>query len=131
MADTKEYEAAASHTLLEMNEATTTGQPPKYGAFESETPASVANHSSETIVVSVPELFGHDPMECLCWNCHTRIVTRVGKKIGYLPWIACMALVTLCCWCGCCLIPFCVKDLKDTNHYCPKCETLLARKERV
>ncbi|CAF0992733.1 unnamed protein product [Adineta ricciae] len=132
MTDTKEAEANASLTLLEIKENTAAQQPPTYGTVTSQASSSSAPKSpSDSIVISVPEVFDHDPTSCLCWNCHQRIVTRTEKKIGYLPWIICMAIGCLCCWLGCCLIPFCIRDLKDTEHYCPNCGTFLAQKRRV
>ncbi|UJR09029.1 hypothetical protein I4U23_013278 [Adineta vaga] len=132
MIDMKEIEANASHTLLEIKENATAQQPPTYGTVVSQAPSSAAlKSSSETIVVSVPQLFDHNPSDCVCWNCHEHITTRTEKRIGYLPWIVCMGIGFLCCWIGCCLIPFCIRDLKDTEHFCPNCGTQLARKNRL
>ena len=30
-------------------------------------------------------------------------------------------------FCGCCLIPFCIKDMRDIKHYCPECNALIGK----
>jgi lipopolysaccharide-induced tumor necrosis factor-alpha factor len=34
-------------------------------------------------------------------------------------------------WLGCCLIPLCINSLKDVEHYCPNCNALIGRRDRV
>jgi hypothetical protein len=40
-----------------------------------------------------------------------------------------MALVG--CWLGCCLIPFCVDDCKDTTHTCVNCQRVIGQKKLI
>ncbi len=55
---------------------------------------------------------GDYPVTCTCPHCQQSIVTRVEKDTGLLAWLAAGALCVFGCFCGCCLIPFCVDDLK-------------------
>jgi lipopolysaccharide-induced tumor necrosis factor-alpha factor len=68
---------------------------------------------------------GEKPVQCTCTKCHTLILTRVHQTPGLLPWILFIILILLGCWLGCCLIPFCISDIQNTQHYCPNCKTLL------
>ncbi|CAH8677503.1 unnamed protein product [Schistosoma rodhaini] len=56
-----------------------------------------------------------------CPNCHQEIVTKIKHRNGMLTYVACTGLCLVGCFCGCCLIPFCVKACKDVDHKCPEC----------
>ena len=48
-----------------------------------------------------------------------------------LIWIYIFSLKTHAFWrcdCGCCLIPFCINDTKDANHFCPNCAAPIGQK---
>jgi hypothetical protein len=55
---------------------------------------------------------GDHPVTCNCPHCHQPIVTRVKKNNGLMVWLAAGGLCIVGCICGCCLIPFCINDLK-------------------
>jgi hypothetical protein len=55
---------------------------------------------------------GSIPMQRTCSSCQQYIVTRVESKNGLLPWVICGICTLFGCWLGCCLIPFCIDDLK-------------------
>jgi len=65
------------------------------------------------------------PVQCTCANCRSVIITRVEQKNGLLTWILCLFLVLFGCWLGCCLIPFCITDLQNVQHYCPNCNAFI------
>ncbi|UJR20584.1 hypothetical protein I4U23_023709 [Adineta vaga] len=65
------------------------------------------------------------PIQCICPYCRTPILTRIEKKTGVIPWIVCTIIAFAGGFCGCCFIPFCINGLKDSEHYCPKCQVLL------
>ena len=46
-------------------------------------------------------------------------------------WVACGGVALLGCVLGCCLVPFCITELKDSVHYCASCGRLLGKKEAV
>ncbi|KAH8868459.1 Lipopolysaccharide-induced tumor necrosis factor-alpha factor [Schistosoma japonicum] len=56
-----------------------------------------------------------------CPNCQHEIITNIKYRNGTLTYAACAGLCLLGCFCGCCLIPFCVKLFKDVDHNCPEC----------
>ena len=55
---------------------------------------------------------GAYPMACNCPHCHQSIVTRVERNNGLVVWLAAGGLCLFGFICGCCLIPFCINDLK-------------------
>ncbi|CAF5120070.1 unnamed protein product [Rotaria sp. Silwood1] len=72
---------------------------------------------------------GRYPVRCICNNCQQNIVTRVEKKNGLMTWASvggiCFFGAPFGCFLGCCLIPLCIDDLKDTVHFCPNCSMVL------
>ncbi|UJR22428.1 hypothetical protein I4U23_025488 [Adineta vaga] len=69
--------------------------------------------------------FAKNPVQCSCPNCHSLIITRVEQSSGLLAWLLCLFLVIFGCWLGCCLIPFCISDLQNIQHYCPNCNAFI------
>jgi lipopolysaccharide-induced tumor necrosis factor-alpha factor len=65
---------------------------------------------------------GEIPVRCTCGYCRALIVTHVKRTPGLLVWILCFILILFGCWLGCCLIPFCIRDLQNVQHYCPNCK---------
>ncbi|CAG9324977.1 unnamed protein product [Blepharisma stoltei] len=61
-----------------------------------------------------------------CPTCGKNTWTRIEKKNGWFTYLSCTYLCLIGCFCGCCLIPFCVKRCKDSHHYCCNCNTRLA-----
>ena len=68
---------------------------------------------------------GRSPVHCTCANCRSTIITRVQYTNGLLAWLVCFLLFIFGCWLGCCLIPFCVSDLQNIQHYCPNCNAFI------
>jgi lipopolysaccharide-induced tumor necrosis factor-alpha factor len=69
--------------------------------------------------------FAKSPVQCSCPNCRSMIITRVEQTSGLLTWLLCFFLVLFGCWLGCCLIPFCISDLQNIQHYCPNCNAFI------
>jgi lipopolysaccharide-induced tumor necrosis factor-alpha factor len=69
--------------------------------------------------------FNKNPVPCTCPNCRSMIVTRVEETTGLLAWVLCLLLCIFGCWLGCCLIPFCISDLQNVQHYCPNCNAFI------
>jgi lipopolysaccharide-induced tumor necrosis factor-alpha factor len=65
------------------------------------------------------------PMQCTCANCRSSIITHVKKTPGLLVWIISFILILFGCWLGCCLIPFCIGDIQNTQHFCPNCKAFI------
>ncbi|CAF1403066.1 unnamed protein product [Rotaria magnacalcarata] len=74
---------------------------------------------------------GQTSVECTCTNCHSLVKTRVKHTSGLLVWLLAIILFFLGCVCGCCLIPFCVPEIKNIQHYCPRCKVLLGEYRRL
>eukprot|EP01083_Nonionella_stella_P251679 868103_1 len=61
------------------------------------------------------------PTIVTCPTCKANAQTRVRYESGLATWLACGGVFFLGGFCGCCLIPFCIDDLKDTYHSCSQC----------
>jgi lipopolysaccharide-induced tumor necrosis factor-alpha factor len=69
--------------------------------------------------------FTRIPIQCTCANCRSIVITRVEQTNGLLTWLLCLLLLLFGCWLGCCLIPFCITDLQNIQHYCPNCNAFI------
>jgi lipopolysaccharide-induced tumor necrosis factor-alpha factor len=71
-------------------------------------------------------------MEMYCPKCNSTEVTIVDHEIGRATWTYAGIICVIGGWYGCCLIPFCLNDAKDTLHICSHCGHLIAiMKNRV
>ena len=57
-------------------------------------------------------VFGDLPASIVCPYCQKQGMTRIEKKNGLIPWLACLIIFLFGGFLGCCLIPFCIKGLK-------------------
>ncbi|OWK53212.1 Lipopolysaccharide-induced tumor necrosis factor-alpha factor [Lonchura striata] len=85
----------------------------------------------QTVYVQQPVVFYDRPVQMCCPSCNQMIVTRLSYDSGALTWLSCGGLCLLGCIAGCCLIPFCIDALKDVDHTCPKCNTLVGSYKRL
>jgi lipopolysaccharide-induced tumor necrosis factor-alpha factor len=77
--------------------------------------AGVSGQDSQTF------RYGTVPAVVKCIHCGHQGATRTTKETGLGTWLFCGGAVFVGCWLGCCLIPFCVDDCKDTHHHCSSC----------
>jgi len=71
-------------------------------------------------------MFGPDPMNTVCPNCHNNITTATTEEIGVMAWVAAGVLCAFVCW-PCAPIPLCMDSLKDVTHRCPSCHCIVGR----
>ena len=64
-------------------------------------------------------------MKVFCIHCETIVHTKTRYKNSYCNWVVCSGIAASGCFCGCCLVPFCVNIWKDVEHYCDNCEEVL------
>ncbi|CAF1448207.1 unnamed protein product [Didymodactylos carnosus] len=81
--------------------------------------------------IYTPPKFRDVPVEARCPNCGYTGATRVKYVSGLLVWLAVLVLVLFGFILGCCLIPFCVKAMKDTKHLCTNCGTTLGSYKKL
>lgn len=93
-------------------------------------PQPVQPPATTTVIVTGSGL-GPYPANMQCPNCHQAIVTRTEMVTGTLTWLACLGLVLVGCWLGCCLIPFCVDACQDVKHSCPNCNHYIGEYKRM
>ena len=72
------------------------------------------------------QTFNYLPIPVRCFNCQHVADTKVTYNFSYAVWLLAMVLFSLGCVCGCYFIPFCMRSLRNYEHKCRKCETLLA-----
>jgi len=90
----------------------------------------IAYTSPGTVIIATPgPMYGSWPVNTTCPYCRAQVQTSIRKQSGVLVWLSCAGLALLGLFWGCCLIPFCIDGLKDTEHYCPSCQRLLYRKD--
>jgi len=83
------------------------------------------------VLVNPAMMFPHFPCSVQCPMCHAQVITRISKQPGTLAWLSCGGLALIGCWFGCCLIPFCIDGCLDTEHWCPNCNRLIARRNQM
>ncbi|KAL9903066.1 lipopolysaccharide-induced tumor necrosis factor-alpha factor homolog [Glossina fuscipes] len=90
--------------------------------------AAIAQRRSVPQVPPVP--IGPGPIFMRCPHCNFEMQTTVVYKPGWITCITCTAVCIFGLGAGCCLVPFCIKELQDVCHICPKCEAFLGRFRR-
>ncbi|XP_068176749.1 LITAF domain-containing protein-like [Antennarius striatus] len=71
------------------------------------------------------------PAQIFCPKCRQTVLSEVEYSSGLLTFLVCSGLCIFGFGCGCCLIPFCVNQLKDVIHTCPTCKTQLGSHNRL
>ncbi|XP_026764352.1 lipopolysaccharide-induced tumor necrosis factor-alpha factor homolog [Galleria mellonella] len=88
-------------------------------------PRTTVITSPPTVTVVQPGKLGPGPTGTTCATCNKSVVTRVEYVANNRTHIASAALCILAgCCCGC-LIPYCMRSCKTTNHYCPSCKAFI------
>ena len=84
------------------------------------------------LIIGGPQgIWPHYPVTTVCPHCGAHVTTATRKTSGALAWLACGGLALAGCIFGCCLIPFCVDGCLDTEHWCPSCHRLIARRAQM
>mmetsp|Transcript_56317 Transcript_56317/g.138361 ORF Transcript_56317/g.138361 Transcript_56317/m.138361 type:complete len:83 (-) Transcript_56317:353-601(-) len=72
------------------------------------------------------------PVQTACPSCQQQVQTVCVYKPGLATHLACLGVcLILELWCGCCLIPYMIDDLKDCHHMCPNCNAIVAVKKVI
>eukprot|EP00009_Paramoeba_aestuarina_P005152 CAMPEP_0201521106 /NCGR_PEP_ID=MMETSP0161_2-20130828/14202_1 /ASSEMBLY_ACC=CAM_ASM_000251 /TAXON_ID=180227 /ORGANISM="Neoparamoeba aestuarina, Strain SoJaBio B1-5/56/2" /LENGTH=193 /DNA_ID=CAMNT_0047919681 /DNA_START=42 /DNA_END=623 /DNA_ORIENTATION=+ len=61
------------------------------------------------------------PTNIQCPFCQQTGFTRPEYHAGLFTWLWCCGIAFFGGILGCCLIPFCINDLKDADHFCGSC----------
>lgn len=72
-----------------------------------------------------------EPFLVQCPFCRATVTTITTPTAGCLTYLACLACGVLGLVCGCCLVPFCLRRLRDIRHSCPKCSQTIALYKRL
>lgn len=104
--------------------------PPPYNATAPLAPQPIAIVNPTVTVVVDDGKFGPYPKPMKCYHCGEQVMTTTDRKAGPITWLLCTALCLVGCFCGCCLIPFCIPSTQDVMHKCPKCKKFVGAYER-
>merc|ERR1711890_12653 len=77
----------------------------------------------QTVLVQGP-VFGRQPVNTTCKSCGAQITTATKEETGVIAYVIAAVTCALGIWCGCCLIPFCMDNMKDVTHFCPNCNAM-------
>jgi len=94
-------------------------------------PTMQGGYVAQTIIVGPGLVFGAYPVTMCCPGCQAQIVTQTHNRAGLLAWLICGGLVLIGCWLGCCLLPFCISECQDIDHYCPNCKRMVGTYRRI
>ena len=93
--------------------------------YLSNTKIKKSHFFEKTVPVSTNVLYLDVPMQVVCVYCGQIIYTKTGTKNSHCNWLVCSGIAFSGCFCGCCLIPFCVDIWKDIEHKCSNCDGIL------
>lgn len=74
---------------------------------------------------NLPLEFQKSSFTATCLVCGVTVNTSIKLKVGSLNWVAAGFVCAMGCFLGCCLVPFCVDSLKDVEHRCPTCRSVI------
>ncbi|KAK9530665.1 hypothetical protein VZT92_012153 [Zoarces viviparus] len=60
-----------------------------------------------------------------CPSCEEVVFTETRSRVGHASWTICFFCTLIGCVGGCCLIPFCMSNLRDVHHQCPECRATI------
>jgi len=104
-------------------------QPPPYDSSSYE--PSQPSQPSQPLLYTSSIVWTEYPQQYVCPYCHYYGFTETSKKIGAATWLTFSGCLLFGCWFGCCLIPFCLDDLKDTIHRCANCHRMVGYKTSI
>ena len=71
------------------------------------------------------------PQTVECSYCRATVTTAIRYQPGVGTWLLSGGICILGFWMGCCLIPFCVDQMKDASHVCPNCNQVLGESKLI
>ncbi|CAK9293446.1 unnamed protein product [Gordionus sp. m RMFG-2023] len=90
---------------------------------------SSATKVSQGLTLITTSKLGPKPSILTCPTCKTQIVTETRPVIGLLTWLVSIPFCIICPFVGCTslcgLIPFCITDTHDIQHFCPHCASYI------
>jgi lipopolysaccharide-induced tumor necrosis factor-alpha factor len=84
----------------------------------------------QPVIIQQPR-FGTHPVMTVCPFCQHQGQTKVDHESGLGTWLVAGGICLFGLWLGCCLIPFCINDLKDARHYCANCKKTIKVKKLI
>ena len=69
--------------------------------------------------------FGPDPMTLICPSCSQQVTTAIKTDTSLLQHLLAFGCIVIGCWLGCCLVPYCMDNMRQVTHSCPSCNITL------
>ena len=92
--------------------------PPQQQAMAAHPVQLVQQPPPTLLIIGGPQgIWPHYPVTTVCPHCGSHVTTSTRKTSGALAWLACGGLALAGCIFGCCLIPFCIDGMLDTEHW--------------
>ena len=85
---------------------------------------AIATESSNIVVQQIyqaPTDLPLTPTNVHCPSCNRVQTTKVELQNGLMTYAVAGGICLIGCVFGCCLIPFCIDELKDAHHTCSVC----------
>ncbi|XP_046546153.1 lipopolysaccharide-induced tumor necrosis factor-alpha factor homolog, partial [Haliotis rubra] len=118
--------------------------PPQGYAYGSHPPPATGGYpvgppANTTVIINQPGgavlgntvRYRRTPALIICQHCNATVTTTVDDETSTLQWIVCFFMCLFGCFLLCCLIPFCISDLKDARHSCPNCKQVVGKFSQV
>eukprot|EP01102_Stenamoeba_stenopodia_P022810 TRINITY_DN9643_c0_g1_i1.p1 TRINITY_DN9643_c0_g1~~TRINITY_DN9643_c0_g1_i1.p1 ORF type:complete len:166 (-),score=22.29 TRINITY_DN9643_c0_g1_i1:108-605(-) len=83
-----------------------------------------------TVIIQTIE-YGESPQLVSCQYCGSQGFSETAPTPGLLTYLFAGGLCLCGCWLGCCFIPFCVRDLQDTEHRCRSCGRVVGIHKKI
>ena len=64
-------------------------------------------------------------MSLVCPKCGEHVSTTIRAETSAIQHIFAFCCCIFGLWLGCCLVPYCMDDLKQVTHSCPSCGATL------
>ncbi|XP_037088152.1 lipopolysaccharide-induced tumor necrosis factor-alpha factor homolog [Pollicipes pollicipes] len=103
-------------------------QQQQYGQYGA--PPGVPLQAAPPAQTHLVTVAGPNPAHMMCPHCHAEIETSVRSSPSTTAWIAGLLIALFGCWMGCCLIPCCMDECMNKEHFCPNCKAFLGSYRR-
>lgn len=103
---------------------------PGYAQYQGPQPVyQYPGYSAQGQPINQPVSWGRNPQDLQCYHCKQFTRTNIHYTTGAANILACFGIALIGCFCGCCLIPFCIDSMKDVEHRCQHCGKFLHTKQ--
>ena len=92
--------------------------------------SAMSEDSTGPVPPVIVTTLGSKSTNVICPHCHAEIYTAIKNAPSRVAYVSGFIIFILGGWMGCCLIPCCIKGLKNVKHSCPNCKAFLGKYRR-